>query len=381
MKKWITYGVIAILVALGGAVFYNKVYIVKSTFKTIKPTYGDLFVTVRGIGNVDAKNIYTITAQSGGEIENIYFDEGEWVKKGDLLVTIDPVDLPMLLDEQKVGLKKAKQEVQTTQSDLASLEAQRALILATFSRYKKLLEQKYATQAEFDKANSDLQNIDAQINASNAKIASAKLEILRLQKSQEAIEAKFQRLKIYSPVDGYIISKSAEAAQYVLPSAPIFKIVDPKTLWVVANVDERVAQSIELGQKASIALRSKPHETFQGTVQRVVAMSNLVTLEREIAIGFDTIPTPFYINEQAEVNIKVAKHDNVLKVPLKLLVLKDGKKGIWVAKDDNAYFTPITILAQNDEEAAVTSGIDRDADLLIYNESNKPLSNGMKIYR
>lgn len=381
MNKWLKYTIITLFIAIGGALFYNKVYIVKSTFATTKPTKGDLHITVRGIGNVDAKNIYTITAQSGGEIENIYFDEGQWVKRGDLLLTIDPVDLPMLLDEQKVALKKAKQEVQTTQSDLESLKAQKTLILVTYNRYKKLLEQKYVTQAEYDKASSDLQNIDAQINASKAKIASAKLEIQRLQKSMEAIDAKLQRFKVYSPVDGYIISKEAEAAQYVLPSAPVFKIVDPKTLWVVANIDERVAKGIKLDQKASIKLRSQPNVKLKGNVERIVAISNLVTLEREIAIGFETTPIPFYINEQAEVNIKVQKYENVVKIPLNLITTKDGKKGVWVANSDNAYFHPISILAQNDEEAAISSGIDADTELLVPTSSNKPLSNGMKIYR
>ncbi|PNV84417.1 MAG: hypothetical protein C0627_01035 [Sulfurimonas sp.] len=98
MNKWIKYFAITLLIALGATIFYNKVYIVKSTFATTKPTLGDLHVTIRGIGNVDAKNIYTITAQSGGKIENIYFDEGMWVKKGSLLLSIDPVELPMLLD-------------------------------------------------------------------------------------------------------------------------------------------------------------------------------------------------------------------------------------------------------------------------------------------
>ncbi|MCK9473719.1 efflux RND transporter periplasmic adaptor subunit [Sulfurimonas sp.] len=381
MKKWLKYIIIALFIAIGGAVFYNKVYIVKSTFAITKPTKGDLLVTVRGIGNVAAKNIYTITAQSGGEIENIYFDEGHWVKKGDLLLTIDPVDLPMLFDEEKVALSKAKHDVQTAQSDFASLEAQKTLILVTYERYKKLLQQKYVTQAEYDKADSDLQNIDAQINASKAKIASAKLEIERLKKSIEAIGAKLKRVKIYSPVDGYIISKDAEAAQYVLPSTPIFKIVDPKTLWVVANIDERVADKVELMQKASIKLRSQPNVKLSGNVQRIVAMSNLVTLEREIAIGFQTTPALFYINEQAEVNIEVAKYENVIKIPLNLISTKDGEKGVWVASSNNAHFVPISILAQNEQEAAVLSGIDENTELLIHNADNKPLSNGMKIYR
>ncbi|MCK9491252.1 MAG: efflux RND transporter periplasmic adaptor subunit [Sulfurimonas sp.] len=381
MSAWIKYSIGAIVIALGIIVFYNKVYVTKSTFSTTKPVYGDLFVSVKGIGNVDAKNIYTITAQSGGKIEKIFFDEGEWVKKGDLLLSIDPVDLPMLLDEQRVALKKATHEVHTSQSNLESLEAQESLILVTNNRYKKLLEDRYATQAEFDKAHSDLQNMRAQMDSAKAKIASAKLEIQRLAKTIEATEEKLKRLKIYAPSDGYIVSKDAELAQYVLPSTPIFKIVDPKTLWVVVNVDERLAHNIKLGQDASIVLRSKPDEKLQGVVERVVAISNAVTLEREIAVAFSVTPSKFYINEQAEVNIKTAKHENVLKVPLTIMRTKESKKGLWVVKENKAYFTPVTVLAQNDDEVAISSGISVDSELLIHKNSNKPLSDGMKIFR
>lgn len=381
MKRWMKYAIAAVIVAIIAAFFYNKIYVVKSTFKTIEPIRGDLHVSIRGIGNVDAKNIYTITAQSGGKIEDIFADEGEWVKKGDLLLTIDAVDLPMLLDEAKISLNKAKYEAKASKSNLVSLEAQKNLLQATYNRYEKLIEQKFATQAEYDKAKSDLENINAQINASKAQIASAESEEMRLQKSIEATQTKLDRLKIYSPIDGYVITKEAEKTQYVLPSTPIFKIVDPKTLWIKTNIDERVADQVKLMQKASITLRSKPNEKLNGTVSRIVAASNLVTLEREIAVSFESIPTPFYINEQAEVNIDVAEYIDVLKVPLNLVVTYKGEKGVWVAEGENAYFKPLCISAQSDEYAAVSSGIDANTQLLIYTSSNKPLSNGMKIFK
>lgn len=381
MKNWIKYTIIAIFIAIGGALFYNKVYVVKSTFETTKPIVGDLHVSIRGIGNVDAKNIYAITAQTGGKIESILVDEGEWVKKGDLLLSIDSVDMPMLLGEARLALKKSSHEAASAKDNKESLEAQKVLLQATYDRYKKLLEQKFVSRAEYDKAKSDLDNINAQINSSKAKIASAASEELRGQKSIEAIGAKLERLKIYSPIDGYVIAKEAEKNQYVLPSAPIFKIVDPKTLWVKANIDERLANQVKVMQKATIKLRSKPNEKIKGTLQRVVAMSNAVTLEREVNIGFDVTPEQFYINEQAEVNIEVAQHENVLKIPLNLIATKDAKKGVWIARENNAYFVTVSILAQNDEEAAISSGIDAETELLLYTINNKPLSEGMKIYR
>jgi len=64
-----------------------------------------------------------------------------------------------------------------------------------------------------------------------------------------------------------------------------------------------------------------------------------------------------------------------------LIAMKDGKKGVWVARQSNAYFAEISILAQNDTEAALASGVDIDTELLMPTDKNKPLSEGMKIFR
>ena len=381
MKNYLKYIIIGLIIAVGGVVFYNKVYVVKSTFEVTKPTIGDLVVSIRGIGNVDAKNIYTITAQSGGKIQEMFFDEGDFVKKGDLLLTIDAVDMPLLIDEAKASLAKSGHEIASAKESKTALEAQKILLEATHTRYKKLLEQKFLSQAEYDKAKSDLNNINAQIASSKAKIASASSEELRLKKSIEALGEKLDRFQIYAPVDGYIISKDAELASYVLPSSSIFQIVDPKTLWVRANVDERVASELKVGQEATIILRSKPEEKIEATLLRVVAKSNAVTLEREINVGFDATPQKFYINEQAEVRVEVASYKDALKVPVNLFKTYKEQKGVWVLDGQNARFKPLEVLAQNDEEVAIASGINADTILLEPEINKKPLSDGMKIFR
>ncbi len=381
MKKNIKYLILLVVIALGATLFYNKVYIPKSTFETQNPTMGALKITVRGIGNLSAKDIYSITAQTGGKIQNIYVNEGDWVEKGELLVSVDPVDLPLLLAESQLGLKKASYELEASKNSLESLMAQKELLQTTYNRYEKLIQQEFASQAEYDKAKSDLQSIDAQIEVSKFQIKSAKAELLRLGKSKEALQTKLQRFKVYSPVDGYVISKQMQKSQTVLPTTTILKIVDPNTLWVNTYIDERISNKIDLMQNASISLRSQPNSPYQGVVKRIVPTSDAITLQREINIGFKNIPKPFYINEQAEVKIEIQNFENILKIPLQFLDTKDGKKGVWIAKDNTAHFQEISIIAQNDEEAAIASGIDTKTKMLVITSKKKPLREGMKIYQ
>jgi len=380
MSKSVKYIIVLVLALLAAIVFYNKVFIPKHTFKTVQPSRGDLNKEVFGIGEVGAKNIYTITAQTGGKIIQINTDEGKWVKKGDLLVVMDSVDLPKLIDEAKMSVYKAKFELQATQKELNSLVAQKVLAKLTYQRYKKLKAKAFVSQSEYDKAKSDLDSIVANMQATQARIDSSKTEVIRLQKALEALHAKLSRYKIYAPIDGYVISRDAEVAQSVLPTQSILKIVNPKTVWIKAYIDERISGNVQVGQNAIITLRSQGNKKLKGQVKRIVAQSDAVTQEREVDVSFDTLPIPFYMNEQAEVLITTQQFKNVVKIPSNLIVYKDEKAGVWVEKEGYAHFLHVTLLAMADTKAAVKT-LDTTLKLLVPDTNKKSFSEGMRIYK
>lgn len=380
MKTWIKYLLTFLIITLGATAFYFKVYIPKTTFQTLSPKRASLSAEVHGVGNVDAKDIYTINAQTNGRITKIFTDEGLWVKKGELLVEIDPVDLPKLLEESKASLQKAKYELLAVKQEMQNLKAQKTLIKISYERYEKLYKQKYAAKAEYDKAYADLQSIDAQIGANGAHINSSKAEILRAQKNIQAIQIKLSRLKLYAPTDGYVISKDAQASQTVLSAQAILKIVDTKTVWIKAYIDEQISSKIKIGQKVDITLRSQSNKTFLGTVQRISAISDAVTQEREIAVSFDNLPIPFYINEQAEVSITTETFTDIWSIDASLVSQENGKVGVWIAKDSRAYFQELEIVARSQNSVGVKSGVDESTKIIVLNPKKKPLSNGMKIH-
>ena len=379
MKKLMKYLLIALLVGGSGTLFYKKVYIPKTTYETLTSTKGDLSVEIYGIGNVGAKNIYSITAQTGGKILSILTDEGKWVKKGDLLITIDSIDIPILWEEAKITVEKANSEYIATQKEMESLVAQKHLAQIMYERYAKLKKQSFASKAEYDKAKADLGIVDAQIAASKAHIASSKMEVIRAKKAVEALSAKLSRYKVYAPVDGYVITRNAEVAQSVLPSQNILQIVDPKSVWIKTYIDEKISGSVKVGQKATIKLRSQHEKRFTGTVKRIVAQSDAVTQEREVNVAFDKLPIPFYMNEQAQVSIASLTYKDVVKVPVNALSYYKEKTGVWVEKERKAHFIPLKIIARGHKEVVV-NGIDDDTTILIESSNNKPLKEGLSVH-
>jgi len=376
--KIIKYLIIVVVLALGGSVFYNKVYIPKTTYEIISPTSGELSVEVFGVGDLGAKNIYAINAQTGGKVLTILADEGEWVKKGDLLVTIDPVDMPELLEEAKISVKKASSELVASKKELESLKAQKNLALVTFKRYEKLKKQSFASQSEYDKAKADLDVVEAGMKATIARINSAKIEVQRAKKNVDAIKVKLSRFDIFSPVDGYVILKDIEVAQSVVPSQTILKIVDPKTVWIKTYVDEKISGNIKVGQSAIITLRSQRDKKYKGIVKRIVAQTDAVTQEREIDVAFEKLPIPFYINEQSEVLITTKHLSNVVKIPSKVLISKDGNLGMWVKENSKAHFKKLDITARGENELSA-SNLKTSDKIIVTSNKKKPLYEGASI--
>jgi len=380
MNKYIKYtvGLGLIIVAIG--MFYSKVYIPKTTFEIASPSQGDLKVSITGIGNVGAKDIYAITAQSGGKILAMYTDQGKWVKKGELLIVMDGVDLPQQLEVTKATLQKANFDIKASINELSNQKTQKELLEITYKRYTKLKEQKFASEAEYDKAKTDFEGIKASMSATRSRIDSAKATRKIAEKNVDVVRAKISRLRVYAPIDGFVISKDAQVAQNVVPSTPILKIVDTKTLWIEAKIDERISSKIHLAQSATIVLRSQANKSFKGIVKRIGVMSDAVTLQREVDVAFVNIPEPFYINEQALISIDIQVFDDVIKIESSLVVQNGGKLGVWVLKDSHAYFKQIQIIAQNDTEIAVKN-IPIDTQIIVPNTDKKPLTDGMKIHQ
>ena len=380
MKPWTKYLLGTVIVAFAGVVFYKKVFIPKHTFATLKPVQSDLQESVEGMGNVGALRTYTITAQTGGKILKLFADNGSWVKKGDLLIEIDAVDLPAQIDAAHASLTKANYDTQASQSELENQKAQKALVQITYDRYKKLYEKGFASKAEYDKASADLHSIDALMAATASRIDAAKSAATVARKNLDALGIKTNRLSVYAPADGYIVSKGAEVAQSVSSSTPIFTLIDPTTLWVKTTIDERISTNIHPSQSAFITLRSQPDKPYIGVVQRISATSDPITLEREVDVAFTTIPKPFYINEQAKVSVLVKNHADVLTIPSKAVVQKDKHTGIWILQDGHAHFVEANITAQNDTQIAL-SNVDKNTQIIIPDAAKKALSEGMKIYQ
>ncbi len=356
--------------------FYYKVYIPKHSYRAIHPILGDMNLTLFGIATVEAKRLYPIASVYGGKILRILKEQGQSVKRGELIARIDPVDLPEQISQAKAHISSIHFNLLAARKDLESLRARLKLAQIIYERYQKLSPKGYSAKSEYDKARADLESIQAQIGAKEAQIDALKAEKIEASYSIKALQKRLSRYSIYAPVSGIVISQEAQPSQNIAPQQSIITIVRPKDVWVSATIDEALSKDINVGDRAAIRLRSRPHETFAGYVARIEPQSDPVTQERIVEVAFKKLPRHLYLKEQAEVRIDAGVIRNAYILPL--CALKHG--GIWIDKGGKAHFKKIKVLAQHGAKAAI-KGLRGDEIILLPDPHKKSLIEGMRVYR
>ena len=377
--KIVKIGLAIFLVSVGATFFYKKIYLPKATYAVYYASKGTTAVEVFGIGELDAQNIYPVGTSTGGKILTVETDQGKYIKKDDVIATLDPVDLNKRLDTVKESLNRAKIDLESAKQEELIAKEQNMLSLSTYAKDLQVYKVNGISRLAYEKSKTEMLTSKMQLALAQSKVASMKIRLQEIGNDIEGLQKRLEQLTITSPIDGYVIERNVEPSQSVPPAFTLIKIVDPKTLWIKAWIDERISGKVKVGQKAKIVLRSRDTLPYAGIVRRIAAVSDSVTQEREVDVGFQKIPEPFYMNEQAEVLITVETFKGLYKIPLRYLLTRKGQKGIWIRQDGQAHFKVLSIIAEDGEFAGITDGIDNQTEILIPDEKKKPLFEGSSI--
>ena len=374
MKKSI---ILIAIIAIVGFGFYKKVYIPKHTFKVIQATKGDIDIAVNGIGNLSAKNIYKIGSLYGGKINSFTIDEGQYIKKGDLIAVIDSVDLSDKIDEQKALKQKLLSDTNSLKVDKQSAKVNFDYQLELFKRNEKLFKTHSISSLDYQKYLTFKDTAKLKINSLESKIISLQNQNKQIQANINGLQKKLALYKIVAPVSGYVTKKLVTNYQIIMPNQTLIEITNPKDIWVATYIDTRESGKINIDDIATIQLQSNDKK-YKGKVVNINPINNPITYEREIDVAFDNLPIPFYLQEQAKVKIDIMTLKNTVKIPTKAIAINKKQNGIWILNKNIVTFKPLEIIAYENKTAAV-KGIDINTKIIIPDPKKKSLSNNMKI--
>jgi RND family efflux transporter MFP subunit len=256
----------------------------------------DIVVSALASGTVQPDTVVEVKSKASGEILDLRVETGQTVKRGDLMVRVDPRTPSNILAQAK--------------ADLDVAEARLANGTSQKRRSDELFESQSITEQEHENALLDYAN--------------ARAEVVRAKVAVDDAQNQMDDTNVRAPISGTIIEKLVERGQVI--SSPtrdvgggtvLLRMADLGLVQVRTLVDETDVGKIKVGQRATVTVDAYPNRPFEGTVLKIepqaITEQNVTMFPVQVRI--DNRAGLLRPGMNAEVEIHVGEREDVLAVP------------------------------------------------------------------
>ncbi len=318
---------------------------------------GPIVSETMGTGTLEARVKATISPKISGRLAQVFVDQGDRVKTGQVLVNLDNDELHQQVEIATSSIAVAKAALDRLSADKHRAIAVLAQANFEFNRTDKLYEKDTAASVELARANEALSIAQAELARAEAAIVEGQNELITQQKTHAYHQARLAETQIVAPFDGLIVRRHRDPGDVVVPGSPIISLISTEELWITAWVDETEMMSLRPSQVARVIFRSHPEHDYPGIVSRLGREADRQTREFVVDVRLLELPQNWAVGQRAEVFIETARKDDVLVLPASWLKQHDGNFGVYVEKQGRAVWRPLTIGLRNRDSVEVLSGL------------------------
>ena len=375
-RKYISLSLIALTVVAVAAVA-GWTMALRPVKVTVASVDRDVPVQVFGLGTVEARVYSKIGFKVSGVVAQLSADVGDRVPKGTTLARLNAREEGARLRRAKAMVEQAEASLQKATASLEKAEANYANAKTISERRQKLAQTNVTSIEAVETAQAVERAAAADVNLAKSEIAVARAAISDANAQRDLEQATFDFHTLAAPYDAIVIARHKELGSALAANEPVFTIIDPKTVWVLAYIDESKAGEIAVGQVAEIVLRSEPSKRIPGRVARIQPESDRVNEERRIEVAFNVIPKNFNLGEQAEVYITTNHLAQALLVPEAAIEALGKTTGtVWTVEDGRLQQRQVTLGHRLlDGRYEITGGV--PANALVVTR----LSSGLRVGR
>ncbi len=330
---------------------------------------GTLPAQVHGPGSLQARVATTISARISGRIVELHADQGETVAAGALLTTLDSAETLNRQRSAKAGVSSALHQEAAAQAAINHANATLKLAEQELARTRSLFKQGLVAKAELDKAVAAEATARGALASAKATLRARQAEVARARAEIDVLDTQLGYTRVTAPFAGLIVHRYAEPGQTVSPGTPLFRLIDPSTLWAVMRVDESQSGAVKVGQAARIKLRTGAE--IHGHVARIGLQSDTTTRELEVDVALDKTPQRYAIDEEALVAIRTGEAKGAV-FPASAVLRQGTQTGVLRVAGGRAVFTPIELGTVASGKAVATSGLQPGALVITRPAGIKP---------
>lgn len=283
---------------------------------------GTIIRAVEAVGTLRANEAIIVRPELSGRIKEIHFNEGQPVKRGDPLVTL---------------------ETSINRAELDQAQARLGLTQTNNQRTVSLRQRGLSTEQERDQALAELRE-------SQASVALA--------------QARLEKMTIHAPFDGILGLRQVSIGDYVSSGQDMVELLDLDLIKVDFRVPEVYLADVKVGQLIEVRVDAFPDEVFTGGVY---AISPQVDINGRSLVLRARIPNKdrrLKAGLFARVNLILERREGALLIPEQALVPQGNRQWVYRVVDGKAVMTEVAIGQRQGKEVEITRGLSPDAQVV-----------------
>jgi multidrug efflux system membrane fusion protein len=288
---------------------------------------------------VEPYHTVSIRARVTGELINVHFQEGHFVKKGDLLFEIDPRPYEAALDEAKATLLRHQ----------AQLEHDRV----QDERYQNLIQKGFVSKEQAAQMHTNRLLSEAQVLADIAAVKAASLNL--------------EYTRIRSPIDGRTGVLQVHEGNLVQPNTEVLVVIHQITpLWVRFDVPEKYALTLREKLKTQLPVQVRGENIKTPLVGKLAFVDNAIQMATgtlRVKALFGNENHELWPGQYVTASLELARKSGVV-IPSQAVQLGPDGEFVYIVKDGKAIVCPVQVAMRNDTEALIAKGLPNGATVI-----------------
>jgi HlyD family secretion protein len=382
LQHWLKPTLLALL-ALAVAGFFARNLIFGTPVETYEAVRSDLVQTVVASGRIITPQRVSVGAVITGRVVRIPVDEGQTVKRGQILIELDDKDERASVAQAQANVAQAEAKIRqleevalpSAEQSLAQAQANVTQAHQQYERTKALQAQGFLGQAQLDDAQRNLDVAESQLRAARLQVGTnspkgsdymlAQTALKQARANLNVVQALFEQTIIRAPAAGTLIGRSVEPGNVVQPGKELMALAPTGETQIVVQVDEKNLSRLALGQKALASADAFPDQRF--AAELVYINPGIDALRGSVEVKLRVPNPPDYLRQDmtVSVDIEIARRAQVVVIPTDAVHEASGAQpSVLAVKEHRVTRQPVKLGLRGDGRLEVLEGV-APGDVLI----------------
>lgn len=217
-------------------------------------------------GNFETTEV-TVSSEANGKIEFLNIEEGNEIKKGEIVALIDTLQLHFNKEQLKASIATVQSKSASVLSQISVLNEQLKTAKMEQNRIVNMFNENAATKRQVDEIEGKVNVIKKQINSVQTQNASILNEVKSIEVQIAKLEDQIKKSQVINPIDGTVLTKYAEASEITAFGKPLYKIANLKEMELRVYFSETQLPQIKIGQHVKVVIDSNDStKSYNGTI-------------------------------------------------------------------------------------------------------------------